>query len=88
MRTIFQHIHFVVIEEKPKTSVWGCLNTKSDDMLGIVKWYGPWRQYCFFPMADCVFSKGCLEDINQFIGSLSELSLGDLHALLEQKEYL
>ena len=35
--------------------------------LGRIKWFFRWRQYCFFPENDCVFSKGCMNDINDFI---------------------
>lgn len=65
----YEYIHFVVIEEKPKTTVWSCRNNNSGGELGRVKWFGPWRQYCFFPVgnATTVFNRGCLEDIIHFI---------------------
>ena len=37
LRTKYQFIHFV----KPKTSVWSCRNNRSEDVLGIIEWYGP-----------------------------------------------
>lgn len=40
------------------------------DVLGIIEWYGPWRQYCFWPVYGTVFNKGCLEDINKYITEL------------------
>ena len=42
-----------------------------NEALGGVQWYGPWRQYCFFPEIDTVFNIGCLNDINHFIGQLA-----------------
>jgi len=66
----FEYIYFVLLEKKPKTSVWVCRNTKSDAVLGRVAWHGPWRQYCFFPQtgdAQLIFSSGCLEDIHCFL---------------------
>lgn len=47
---------------------------RADDgfRLGIIKWYAPWRQYCFFPDSGCVFSKGCLNDIENFIQELMD----------------
>ena len=50
-----------------KTGKWRVENRNSGALLGIIKWHGAWRQYCFFPEADCIFNKGCLEDINEFI---------------------
>lgn len=64
---IYEYIKFVKVEEKPKTSVWSCQNKGDDYELGVVKWYGSWRQYCFFPSGPSVLNKGCLEDIIHFM---------------------
>lgn len=68
----YKYITMIKIEDKPKTSVFA-VESKHDDQLGIVKWYAPWRQYTFFPEDGCVFSKGCLEDVNDFIGRLMDM---------------
>ena len=70
--TRYRFIHFVEAEKKPKTSVWECRNNSSEDVLGAVKWYGPWRQYCFFPepIDGLVFNDACLKDICHFMGQL------------------
>ena len=70
MKTRYKFIYFIHVANKPKTSVWHCLNNGSDSLLGGIEWYGPWRQYCFFPEFDTVFNVSCLEDINHFIGQL------------------
>lgn len=69
---IYKYIHFERIPSMTKTSKWICLNNKSMVPLGIVKWLPAWRQYCFFPEADLVFSVGCLKDICEFIGELKK----------------
>jgi len=66
----YRYIEFKLLEKKSKTSVWECLNINSSVRLGIVKWYPYWRQYCYFPEKDTVYSVGCLEDINDFITQL------------------
>ena len=66
----YQYINFIEIEKKPKTSVYICMNNRSGRELGIVKWYPEWKQYCYFPTCQAVYSVGCLEDINDFIRSL------------------
>lgn len=78
MKTEFEYIHFVKIRTMPKTSVWSCRNNKSGDELGEVKWWGRWRQYCFFPCwpshslpGEIVFNASCLDDIAAFVRSLS-----------------
>ena len=64
-----KYIRFHRIEQKEKTNVYA-VYTKNDDQIGIIKWYSGWRQYCFFPDKETVWSKGCLQDINNFIYDL------------------
>jgi len=65
----YKYIRFVEPEPKQprKTSIWSCLNKKSNTELGTVRWYAPWRQYCFFNRVQAVYSAGCLDDISDFI---------------------
>lgn len=70
MKTKFEFIHFIQTKQHPKTSEWSCRNNRSNKELGIIKWYGPWRQYCFSPTVPADYSKGCLNDIASFIEDL------------------
>ncbi len=72
MKTKYKFIHFEQLESNTKTSVWNCNPNSGGYPLGMIKWYGPWRQYCFNPVAHTVFNKGCLEDINDFITQLMD----------------
>jgi hypothetical protein len=72
MKTQYKYINFVKIADKPKTSVFACINNRSGEPLGTVQWYAPWRQYCFFPANECVFNVGCMDDIKDFIGQLKK----------------
>ena len=71
LKTEYQYIRFVKAADKPKTSVWSCRNRRSGDELGVIKWYGAWRQYCYFSSTQAVYSKGCLDDIADFISHLA-----------------
>jgi hypothetical protein len=51
---------------RPKTKNFA-VYANSGSYLGRIKWYANWRQYCFFPSEESVFSKGCMNDINDFI---------------------
>ena len=73
MKTRYEDLHFRPIEQKAKTDVWQCGSNKGDFTLGIVKWHPAWRQYCFFPNAETVFSSGCLADVNNFMDELNKL---------------
>lgn len=53
MKVEYKYIHFSKIDN-------------SGGSLGIAQWYSPWRQYCFFPAAQCVFNVGCIEDIKLY----------------------
>lgn len=70
MKTQFQHIHFDDVSHlypRRKTSVYECWNNLGDTLLGVVKWYFPWRQYCFYPEGDTILAKSCLVDISYFV---------------------
>jgi hypothetical protein len=73
MTSRYKFIHFVETERKEKTAVFACLNNHSDFKLGEVRWYPPWRQYCFLPTGNAVFNVGCMDDIKHFIGQLKLL---------------
>lgn len=70
MKTQYKYIYFEVLEEKPKTKVWGCFNNTSHAILGHVKWFGPWRQYVFLISTISMYSKRCMDDISHFIDQL------------------
>ena len=70
-RTNYQYIHFDLAEKKSKTVIYRCINNDHYTVLGEVKWYGPWRQYCFLPAEECVFNVGCMRDIIDFIEQLN-----------------
>ncbi len=67
----YKHIRFELSEEKPKTRVWSCINNSLDDVLGEARWHAPWRQYCFFPEDQIVFSPSCLTDITSFLNKVN-----------------
>lgn len=70
MKAKYQHISFIQIDSKTKTTVWSCVNNRNQGELGVVKWYPAWRQYCYFPKTSAVYSKDCLDDIGDFIQQL------------------
>ena len=62
-----EYLDFKLTERKPKTIVYQMLSKHRGDTLGTIKWHGPWRQYCFYPALDTIFSAGCLSDIHSFL---------------------
>jgi len=62
-----KYLKFKLIEKKEKTEVWEISSKLHGFRLGVIKWYGSWRQYAFFPEPETVFNKECMEDISDFI---------------------
>lgn len=56
-----------------KTEEWMVLND-SNYFLGSIRWYSPWRQYCFEPGedVDAIFNNQCLLDIAVFLQAETE----------------
>ena len=65
-----EYMDAIPIERKPSTWVYGIVSHKWGSKLGLVKWYAPWRQYCFFPENDTIFNPTCMETIIQFVKDL------------------
>jgi len=72
MKTEYEYLEFKQLPSEGKTEKWICLNKHHRNGIGMVQWYGPWRQYCFLCPGEIVFSAGCLEDISDFIKQLKE----------------
>ena len=71
-KTEFKHIRFEKTAQHKKTSEWVCLNKSENDDLGVIKWYGSWRQYVFYPEREVLFSAGCLKSLALFMADLRE----------------
>ena len=67
-----KYIGFRIKQVKPKTLVHEVFSKDNDETIGVVKWYPPWRHYCFFPCADTVFSDRCMLRIGEFVKSANE----------------
>lgn len=65
-----KYITFKLIEEKPKTKVYGVFMKTQNFCLGKIKWYAQWHRYAFFPASDTIYENICLRDIAEFIEKL------------------
>jgi len=68
------------IEDPPdprrKTERWAVVPreaTSNASAIGVVKWYGAWRKYAFFPFQQTLYEPTCLRDIADFIDHQMEL---------------
>jgi hypothetical protein len=72
-----EFLDFEMIAQLPKTKIFGVFSRGNHSSLGKIKWYGPWRHYCFFPAipepgTEIIHSDRCLMAISQFITKLNE----------------
>jgi len=67
-----KYLDFVEMQTTTKTKVFKVNSKRSGDCLAIIKWYAPWRQYCFYSMPQTIFNNTCLLDIVDFINKLKE----------------
>ncbi len=58
------------VGDNRKTEVWNVYSKSSGGMLGQIKWFGQWRQYCFWPFRDRIFNTECMSDISKVIKEL------------------
>ncbi len=65
-----KYMEFDKVGDTGKTEIWNILSKSSGYILGRVKWYGPWRQYCFYPSPETIFNPACMEDICKLIKEL------------------
>lgn len=50
-----------------KTRVWTVESKQHGSVLGLIRWFGRWRQYVFEPGHETLFNVGCLSDIEKFL---------------------
>jgi len=65
-----KYMEFVFLTNIGKTKIYEIISKNNDYILGYVKWYPQWRQYCFFPEGKTVFNNSCMQDICGFIDRL------------------
>lgn len=61
-----EYIFFVWMPTKLKTKVFEVRSKRSGSLLGVIKFYGAWRCYVFYPEAQTIFNAGCLKNIMDF----------------------
>ena len=65
--SIYMDAHLMPRADGRRTDIWVICNKRSGAALGAVRWYGPWRQHCFFPNGESLYSVGCLQALERFL---------------------
>jgi hypothetical protein len=66
-----KYLNFKEIGDTGKTKLIVVENTFGVK-LGLIRWYGPWRKYCFIPSDGTTYDTSCLNDIIVFINELMD----------------
>lgn len=74
---VIKETKYLVFEEQEisinrKTKIIHVTNIRHDDVIGVIKWYSAWRQYCFFPEIYTVWNTTCLDDVQDVIRELMQ----------------
>jgi hypothetical protein len=54
-----------------KTERWLIVSENGGE-IGAIRWYGPWRRYCFLPLEGTVYEEQCLREIADFCERLTK----------------
>lgn len=65
-----QYLEFDKIGWTGKTEILNVLSKSQGTVLGQIKWFGRWRQYCFYPSPNTIFNPECMNDISNVIKDL------------------
>ena len=74
MKTLIEteYLRFIDKESKQITKIIGVVNIHHDEEIGEIKWFGKWRQYCFYPSDNTIWNRSCLEEVYRVIIELME----------------
>jgi len=67
-----KYIEFDKVGDTGKTEIWNVLSISSGFVLGQIRWYGAWRQYCFYPSGNSIFNIECMRQIQAEIKTLMD----------------
>ena len=78
MEPVVYRSRFFEVVEQPllkgrSTHTYRIRNLAGQYEIGLIKWYPQWRQFCFFPSPDTVWSKGCVQGIRAAINHITNL---------------
>lgn len=76
MKNSFIRFVFAGLSKSGKTSTWAVTDADEMYQLGMIKWYGHWRGYAFFPEEgrETLYEQKCLREIATFIESATRLT--------------
>lgn len=65
-----KYLKFDIVRDTGKTKIVFIINIHHDEVIGEIRWFSRWRQYCFLPNHGTVWNTSCLDDVNAVIKQL------------------
>lgn len=72
------HLYLAKTKRIEIFSHWG-------SQIGVIRWYTPWRKYCFYPFDSTIFDVTCLQTIQNKINELMEARKNDNHGAVGEQ---
>jgi hypothetical protein len=74
MRADYQYfeVRELPLRSGRKLPQYELVNKRSGERIGLVEWYGAWRQFVFCPEECTVWSVGCLMDVREVLGAAAK----------------
>lgn len=66
------HLIFKEFSSTSKTKKYNVYSAHDGSNLGMVAWYGGWRQYVFYPQDGVMWSHDCLTELAAYMKKLME----------------
>ena len=58
------------VKQPKKTKIIAIINKHHKEIIGEIRWFSRWRQYCFYPYMNTIWNFNCLNDVNSVITEL------------------
>lgn len=82
-KSVEKYIEIVSDGQSPSglTKRWKVLNKREGAKVGVIKWYGGFRKYCFFPEDDTLlYDADCLRMISNYLDAVNLQAWGQRKA--------
>jgi hypothetical protein len=67
-----KYLKFDIVKDTGKTKLIFIINIHHDEVIGEIRWFSRWRQYCFSPNNNTIWNTECLNDVNAVIKQLMD----------------
>ena len=67
-----------------KTHIYTVRNRHSNTLIGMIRWWAPWRKYTFQPQSDTIWDADCLREVTNALDTIM-LERSPAHSKLQKE---